>query len=152
MDTSTIQVDRLAHNELILLGRNQSFETIKVTTKELEFFSLSSRLKKERNIRKATNDLLITLGLVNYNNGALLFSDLNPLDFVRIQLIAYVDNNVIQIKDIEELHNISIIEQYDKCIDFYRKHINVREVIDGPYRKTIEEVPLVAYREAVANA
>lgn len=155
MDTSTIQVDRLAHNELILLGRNQSFETLKVTTNELEFKNLSSRLKKELNIRKATNDLLITLGLVNnnnYNNGALLFSDSNPLYSARIQLIAYTDKTVMQIKDREELHNISIIEQYDKCIDFYRKHINVGEVIDGPYRKTIEEVPLVAYREAVANA
>jgi len=155
MDTSTIQVDRLAHNELILLGRNQSFETLKVTTNELEFKNLSSKLKKELNIRKATNDLLITLGLVNnnnYNNGALLFSDSNPLYSSRIQLIAYTDKTVMQIKDREELHNISIIEQYDKCIDFYRKHINVGEVIDGPYRKTIEEVPLVAYREAIANA
>lgn len=155
MDTSTIQVDRLAHSELILLGRNQSFETITVTINELEFMNLSSKLKKELNIRKATNDLLITLGLVNnnkYNNGALLFADSNPLDSSRIQLIAYTDNTVMQIKDREELHNISIIKQYDKCIDFYRKHINVGEVIDGPYRKTIEEVPLVAYREAIANA
>ena len=37
-------------------------------------------------------------------------------------------------------------------MDFYRKHINVHEIIDGPYRKTVEEIPLVAYREACANA
>ena len=29
--------------------------------------------------------------------------------------------------------------------------INISEIIDGPYRKTVEEVPLVAYRESIAN-
>lgn len=154
MDTSTIQADRMAHNELILLGRNQSFETIKVTNQSLTFEDLSLRLKKALNIQKTTKDLLITLGLVDlngYNNVALLFSDDNPLDSSKVQLVAYKDNTVMHIKDRQELSETSIIKQYDQCIDFYRKHINVEEIIEGPYRKTVEEVPLVAYREAIAN-
>ena len=36
-------------------------------------------------------------------------------------------------------------------MSFYQKHINIGEIIEGPYRKTVEDVPLIAYREAVAN-
>lgn len=155
MDTSTVQVDRLAYGELILLGRNQSFETLKSEVEDLDFKVLSSRLKAVLNIRSATEDLLKTLGLLDsngYNNAALLLADNNPLIVAKIELVAYNDHTVRHIKDRQELSGVSIIEQFDKCIDFYHKHFSVAEIIEGAYRKTVEEIPLVAYREAIANA
>lgn len=62
-----------------------------------------------------------------------------------------MDHSVRNIKDRDTVQLISILKQYEKCIEFYRKHINVNEIIKGPYREIIEEVPFIAYREAVAN-
>lgn len=61
-------------------------------------------------------------------------------------------NSVANIKDRLFLNNISILEIFDKAIDFYHKHIITSEIINSAYRETIEQVPIVAYREAVANA
>lgn len=44
------------------------------------------------------------------------------------------------------------MEGYDRCIDFYYKHFNIAAHIESFYRETFEEMPLRAFREAVANA
>ena len=153
-DTSTVQVDRTAYEELILLGRNQSYESMYCTHEDLEFNMLAVRLKALLNIHAFSEDLLITLGLKTngkYNNAAALLSDSNPIESSAIHLVAYQGETVLEIKDRQQLKNRSILEQFDLCIDFYRKHINISEKISGAYRETVEEVPLVAYREAVAN-
>lgn len=95
------------------------------------------------NIHELSDDLLITLGLKvseKYNNVAGLVSDLNPIENSVIQLIAYSSDSVIEIKDRKTVENTSVIKQYEICMDFYRKHINMGEIIDGPYRKTVEEI------------
>jgi ATP-dependent DNA helicase RecG len=58
----------------------------------------------------------------------------------------------MNIADKLDLKNLSILEQFYRSMDFFQKHIQVSERINGPYRETIEEVPIVAYREAVSNA
>lgn len=155
MDTSSVSVDRLAYEELILLGRNLTFETLVSNEQDLFFKVLQEKMEKSLNISHFTEDLLITLRLKNktqYNNAAALISDTNPLESSGIQLIAYDGDNVLKIKDRQKIEKTSVLKQFDFCIDFYRKHINTSELINGPYRKTIEEVPIVAYREAIANA
>ncbi|MDP3057849.1 MAG: putative DNA binding domain-containing protein [bacterium] len=155
MDTSTVQVDRYSYEELILQGRNLSFEEVVSGHQILEFQLLSRMVKQVMKIHHFSEDLLITLGLMasgKYNNAAALLSDGNPIEQAGVQLVAYNGNSVLEIKDRQTLKGISILQQFDLCMDFYRKHINVREIIEGPYRKTMEEIPLVAYREAVANA
>lgn len=154
MDTSSVQVDRRGYQELILLGQNQSFETLSIHQDELTFDILSKELKEKLKISELNKDLLITLGLLvnsKYNNASALLSDKNPIKASTMQLVAYQDNTVKRIKDRQTLENMSILTQYKYCMDFYRKHINVSEIIEGPYRETIEEVPIVAYREAIAN-
>lgn len=154
MDTSSVQVDRRGYQELILLGQNQSFETLSIHQEELTFDILSKEFKEKLKVSELSKDLLITLGLLvngKYNNGAALLSDKNPIKASTMQLVAYQDNTVKRIRDRQTLENMSILTQYKHCIDFYRKHINVSELIEGPYRETIEEVPIVAYREAIAN-
>jgi len=154
MDTSSVQVDRRGYQELILLGQNQSFETLSIHQEELSFDILSKELKEKLKISELNKDLLITLGLLvnsKYNNAAALLSDNNPIKASTMQLVAYQDNTVKRIKDRQTLENMSVLTQYKYCMDFYRKHINVSEIIEGPYRETVEEVPIVAYREAIAN-
>jgi len=155
MDTSSVQVDRPAYEELILLGRNLSFEILPSDSQNLIFKDFERKMEQALGIRSFTNDLLITLGLKSnrqFNNAAALLSDMNPLKSSVVHLIAYEDENVLSIRDRQTIEKVSVIKQFEECMDFYKKHINVSEVIAGPYRKTIEEIPLVAYREAVANA
>ncbi|MGI6763893.1 MAG: RNA-binding domain-containing protein [Anaerovoracaceae bacterium] len=152
--TSTVQVDRYIFEELILQGRNSSFEELIADQQDLNFQILAEKFKSILGIRNFSDDLLTTLMLKKtsgFNNAAALLSDENPLESSEIQLIAYGADNVMEIKDRQVLKNRSILEQFDKCIDFFNKHINIGEIIDGPYRKTYEEIPLVAYREAVSN-
>lgn len=154
MNTATVQVDKYEYEELILQGRNLSYEVLPCEEQNLEFQLLESKLKNELRIRELSDDLLITLGLKSsekYNNAAALLSNENPIDSSCIQLIAYTDDSVLKIKDKHELKQVSVLKQFEVCMDFYRKHINVGEIISGAYRKTVEEVPLVAYREAIAN-
>jgi ATP-dependent DNA helicase RecG len=153
-DTATIQVDRDTYESLILEGRNQSFEDLKSKEQTLNFTYLEKALKEQVKIEVLTQDLLKTLGLIKngfYNNAASLLSDENPTENSVVQLIAFADGHVGRIKDRRTISNSSLIEQYEKCNMFYSKHINVGEIIEGPYRETIEEVPSLAFREAVTN-
>ena len=68
-----------------------------------------------------------------------------------IQLVAFSDKGVSRIKDRTSLKSRSLISQFDDCMLFYHKHINIGEIIESAYRRTIEDVPYIAYREAVAN-
>lgn len=154
MDTSSVPVNRRGYQELILLGKNQSFENLLSLTAELTFSDLNKELVKKLKISELSRDLLITLGLLvnnKYNNAAALLSDNNPVDTSTIQLVAYEDHTVKKIKDRQTLEKMSVLTQYIYCMDFYRKHINISEIIEDPFRETVEEVPLVAYREAIAN-
>jgi ATP-dependent DNA helicase RecG len=154
MDTATVPVDRYGHEELILQGRNSSFEELPAGSPDLNFQFLTKKLKQTIGIHQMTEDLLVTLGLKasgRYNNAAMLISDENPMKNAEINLIAYKQDSVLEIKDKQSLKGMSVLEQFEKCMDFYSKHVNISEVIDGPYRRTIAEIPLVAYREAVAN-
>ncbi|MEA3423045.1 MAG: putative DNA binding domain-containing protein [Bacillota bacterium] len=153
-DTSTVQTDTITHQNLLLAGRNLGYEDLPVPFETLSFSYFESLLKKEYQISSLSEDLLRTLGLLKnneYNNAAALVSDENPIDNAVVQLAAFSDKGVGRIKDRNTLASISILKQYDECMSFYKKHINVGEIIEGAYRKTVEDVPYIAYREAVAN-
>ena len=154
MDTSTVAVDRFAYEELILQGRNTSFEELASASQDMNFEYLGKAIKKGLGIQILTDDLLITLRLKSsgkYNNAAVILSDVDNQVNKLVNLIAYSNDNVVEIRDRQTLSGMSVLEQFDLCMDFYRKHINVGEVIKGAFRETVEAVPLVAYREAIAN-
>ena len=154
MDTSTVAVDRFAYEELILQGRNTSFEELASASQDMNFEYLGKAIKKGLGIQILTDDLLITLRLKSsgkYNNAAVILSDVDNQVNKLVNLIAYSNDNVVEIRDRQILSGMSVLEQFDLCMDFYRKHINVGEVIKGAFRETVEAVPLVAYREAIAN-
>lgn len=154
-DTSTVQVDRIGLTELILSGRNKGYDELEYLYDDLSFSTLQSRLKKAIGISELSEDLLKTLELKKNNqftNAAALFSDYNTIKTAIINMIAYKDSSVREIIDREILDEVSLVEQYESCMRFYQKHLSIGEKIKGPYRETVEEIPLVAYREAVTNA
>jgi len=153
-DTSTIQTDMITHQNLILAGRNLGYEDLESPTKNLTFNYLESLMKKHVQITSLSDDMMRTLGLIHdekFNIAAALLSNENPLENSVVQLVAFSDVGVSRIKDRMTLKNESVLKQFDECMSFYRKHINTGEIIESAYRKTIEDVPFIAYREAVAN-
>lgn len=153
-DTSTIQTDTITMQNLILAGRNLSFEDLKSEETKLTFDYFERIMKKEYKINSLSEDLLRTLGFKkndDYNIAAALISDENPIPNAIIDLVAFSSTGVGRIKDRLILENMSVLEQFEECISFYNKHINKGEIIETAYRQTVEDVPLLAYREAVAN-
>lgn len=153
-DTSTVQVDATMNQNLILAGRNLSFEDLVSAEQNLTFDYFNFLMKKHLQITTMSDDLLRTLGLIEgnkYNNAAMLLSDENHLKSSVVQLVAFSDTTVNRIKDKLTLDSCSLLQQFDECISFYKKHINIGEIIESAYRKTVEDVPIIAYREAVAN-
>lgn len=155
MDSSSAQVGRYDLNELILSGKNLSFETLPCANMDLEFTYFEKRIRESIGIGILTKDTMRTLELMTnekFNNAAALLSDENPIENSRMILLKYEPESMMDIRDRNIIVNTSLVKQFDEALDFYKKHINVSEIIDGAIRKTVEEVPLVAYREAVANA
>ncbi len=154
-DTSTIAAGKYEYENLILKGRNLSYDSLIFKGSDLQFQYLNKKMREKLDIGVISKDIIKTLGLMKgnqYTNAAALLADNNPITSASISLIRFDGNSVTNIKDKIVLRNISIIEQFDKCIDFHKKHINSSEIIEGAYRKLVEEIPLVAYREALANA
>lgn len=149
---TTREVDLYEYNELVLSGKNLTFDEMQIDETELDLSILNYRLRKVLGIGEIDNNVLASLGLFKngkFNIAAKLLSDNNNIS--KVTLLRYTDS-VESIKDRIDLENASILLQFDKCVDFYYKHVNKQEKIDGAYRKTIEEIPFVAYREAIANA
>jgi len=103
-----------------------SFEELKSSENDLTFSNLQKRLKKVKGVLNLSDDVLRTLELKkgdDYTNAGVLFSDDNMLDASNVNLIAYKDETVKQIIDREIVNGVSILEQYELCIQFYKKHI-----------------------------
>lgn len=153
-DTSTIQTDPLTHQNLILYGRNLGYEDLPSPVQTLSFSYLEDQMRKHFQITALTGDLMRTLGFIQnqeYNIAAALLSDENPQKSAVVQLVAFSDIGVGRIKDRATLASCSVLKQFEACIDFYKKHINTGEIIEAAYRVTVEDVPFIAYREAIAN-
>lgn len=155
MDTSTVQVDKWGYEDLVLKGRNLSFDSLNCSYENLSVDYLERKLREKLGIGKLSEDMLKSLELIKndkYTNAMALLSDKNPLVNSTLALIRFDGDSILNIKDRLILSKISIIEQFDRSMDFYIKHINTQEIINNAYRKTIEEIPRVAFREAIANA
>jgi len=152
-DTATVEVDKNELDRLIREGQNFSYEELEANEQELEFTYLERIFRQKKMIGGITPDILKSLELVRNNryiNAAVLLSDRNPLKNSTLALIKYA-RDLMNIEDRQILNCMSIIEQFDRSIEFYRKHISVNEYIKGAYKETVEEVPLVAYREALTK-
>lgn len=151
-DSSTLEVERVELNRLILEGQNLSFEDTPSSVQELTFKILEKELIKEVKINTINNDILRTLGLFTrdgkFNNAASLLADNNI--FKGVDIIRFGDN-IDEIMDRETYENISILSMLNKTVAVYKKYYQY-EKIEGTSRKKREKVPEKAFRESLANA
>ena len=151
-DTSTIKVERLEYNRLVLKGQNLSFEEAVSDKQDLSFGTLENELVEHLGISGLTDDVLKTLELVNqygeFNNAAALLADSN--NFSGLDCARFGDN-VNEIRKREQLFNVSVLEQLHRVIELFREHY-VYELVQGSRRETVELIPQEAFREAIANA
>lgn len=151
-DSSTIEVDRLELNRLILEGNHQSYEELISKKQNLTFEYLEKELINILSIKELNEDILKTLDLYTndfqYNNAAALLADKN--DYKGIDIIRF-GKDIDEIMDRNILENKSILMLLKESVEMYKKYYQY-EKIDGTSRITISRVPENAFREAIANA
>ena len=120
--------------------------------KESTFYILERNLKNKLEIKKLTNDISLILDLKNkegkYTHAGILLSDKNS--YRGIDIVRFCKNINILLER-EGFEGQSILAEYDKAIEMYRKYYQ-HEEIKGSKRKKVETIPEKAFREAVANA
>ena len=151
-DSATIEVDKIELKRLIMEGENISFDALISSKQDLIFNVLEDSLVKELGIKEFNKDILRTLQLYKdsdgYNNAANLLSDNN--NFSGVECIRF-GKNENEIMDREIYSNMSIIDQFNHCMDLFNKYYIV-EVVNGKQRDKMELIPEVAFRETIANA
>lgn len=151
-DTSTIEVDQLELKRLILLGSNQSYESLLTKNQDLKFISLEKYLKEKIKINKITEDILISLNLLEikkgYNIAAELLSDSNSFVGIDIAKFGENENKILMRKTLE---NSSILLQFSDAINIFNENYQL-EIIEGAIRQKVNLIPEEAFRESLANA
>lgn len=151
-DSSTIEVDSIGENRLVLEGMNLSFEELKSKKQDLKFDILSKLLKEKLELENFNIDTLKSLNLYSntngYNNAAALLSDNN--DFSGLDIIVF-GKNINEIKKRYNLSNMSILNQYQEALNIYKEEYIIEKIGNG-YRSKYELIPFNAYREVIANS
>ena len=151
-DTSTIAVDRVEFQRLILEGMNKNYEELPAINQELHFTYLEQRLIEKLNIKSLNMDILKTLELYTdkngFNHAAVLLSDDNRSPGIDI---ARMGDTIDIFHERHILKDISILEQYDQALELIHKQYRYEQVVGGR-RERVETIPLKAIREALANA
>ena len=152
-DTSTIEVDTIELNRLILQGSNLDYEAIEIENEKLEFKFLEKKMKEVVGIKELNLDILKTLNLYEnkkFNIAAELFSDSNNRKFSGIDIVV-LGENINKILFRENIERKSILEQYYEAISTFERYYEYEEIV-GAERIKKEKVSKEAFREAVANA
>ena len=151
-DSSTVVVDRLELSRLILEGQNLSYEELPAADQQLTFTILHKKLADVIHLESFSLDTLKTLELYNdtagYNKAGELLADRNSFSGVDI---ARFGDSINIIYDRETLEHVSVLDEFDQTLAFYRKYYQYDE-IKGSIRETISLIPEEAFREAIANA
>jgi ATP-dependent DNA helicase RecG len=153
-NTSTVEVDRLELNRLIIEGMNLNYESMKSARQNLEFTVLETALINELGIEKINLDILKTLNLYDkdgfYNIAGNILADHNDNENLGIDIIKF-GKNINQILYRKTLNKTSILEQYYKSIEIFETNYQFEE-IEGYNRVKKELIPKEAFRKSIANA
>jgi len=151
-DTSTVEIDRIELNRLILEGTNRSFEEMPAYNNDLNFDYLEQKLVKKVGIQALSEDIKKTLDFYckegKYNRIAEMLSDNNSypgIDMVRF------GESIDEFLDREIYEKMSVVQQFDKAIQLFRKYYTYEKIVESERVKK-EEIPEKAFREALANA
>ena len=112
--TSSIEMDNLELQSLILESSNKSYDSLKSNQKEFTFDHLEKVLKKELNINELNLDILKTLELYSneydyYSIAGELFSDSNDMAGIDIARFGEEINTILERKN---LSGQSILKQF----------------------------------------
>ena len=152
-DTSTIEVDTVELNRLILQGSNLDYEAIEIENEKLEFKFLEKKMKEVVGIKELNLDILKTLNLYEnkkFNIAAELFADNNNRKFSGIDIVV-LGENINKLLFRENIERKSILEQYFEAISVFERYYEYEEIV-GAERIKKEKVSKEAFRESVANA
>lgn len=151
-DSSTVEVERLEYNRLVLEGRNMSFEESVSEKQDLSFHKLEEEFKEIMKITELNTDILKTLDLYSdkngFNNAAALLADKNM--FKGIDIIRFGDS-IDEIMERKTIEGVSILTQLNECIQMFQSYYQYEKIQDTQ-RKKIDKIPEKAFREAIANA
>lgn len=150
-DSSTVEVERLEYNRLVLEGRNMSFEESISIKQDLSFYKLEQEFKEIMKITELNTDILKTLDLYSdkngFNNAAALLADKNT--FKGIDIIRF-GNNIDEIMERKTIEGVSILTQLNESIQMFQSYYQYEKIQDTQ-RKKIDKIPEKAFREAIAN-
>lgn len=153
-NTSTLEVDRLELNRLVIEGINIDYEEKKSSNQNINFETLELKLKKIVGIDSLSLDILKTLNLYDkdgyYNIAGELLADENDIEYSGVDIVRF-GKDINQILYRETLSNKSVLSQYDKTIEIFERYYQYEE-IEGYDRIKKELIPREAFREALANA
>lgn len=151
-DSATIPVDRVAFRRLCIEGANTTFDALSSQEQNLEFSILERCCQEEMGISALSEDLLITLDLYDrkdgFTNAGALLADVNQFTGIDIARFGETENIILNRYQYE---HESILKQHQEALKIFEQYYEYEE-IQGFYRKRIERIPKVAFREAVANA
>ncbi|QWT17554.1 putative DNA binding domain-containing protein [Collinsella sp. zg1085] len=150
-DTSTVAIDRLELNRLIILSENLSFDALPAPDTNLSFHVLETALKQQLGVNTFDEDILKTLGLLQrnqFNRAAALLADEN--NYPGIDIVVF-GASINEIRDRITSEGSSLLTQLQVAMDSYERHLSI-ERIEGVVRTRVDLIPREAYREAVANA
>lgn len=151
-DSSSIEVDRIELNRLILEGMNLNYEDLQAQNQDLTFHVLASYFQKQLGIKDFNKDTLITLGLYDYHKGfnkcAELFADKNNCKGIDIMRFGESEDVVLDRRTFEHASLLSLFEKTEEVFSLYYS----QEIIDGMTRERKYLIPQKAFREALAKA
>lgn len=151
-DTSTVEVDDIELNRLILIGKHLNYEDVQSDEQNLIFTYFEKRLQKALGIERLSKDILKTLKLYSdidgYNRAALLVSDKNSFRGIDVARFGKTINIIL---DRETFEEGSIVYEFDQTIDMFEKYYSFEEIV-GAERIKKYTIPKEAFREALANA
>lgn len=136
--------------QLIMRSNNISFETAISTNQTLTFKYIKPAFD-EINIEINDKNIQKNLGLIsnnNFTNLALLLSDQNPFTF---KVAVYPNEEKENFLDRKE-YSGSILEIYDKVLDYLKLNSATYGFIESTIRKDVEEFPEFVLREIVLNS
>lgn len=149
-DSSTVEVDRVELNRLVLEGENLSFEELNSPEKNLEFKTLSAALREKLGISDTSTDVLKTLGLIGasgFNRAAAILADKNSYPGIDVIKFGASINEILDRTTVEQ---VSVLKQLDTAMEIFDRYLRL-EKIEGATRTTNNLVPREAFREAIAN-
>jgi ATP-dependent DNA helicase RecG len=153
-DTSTVPLDGNNLTRLILNSKNLTYDQLKVSQSNLSFNYLKEKLSSVLNVTDMNQAILTTLGLFidkTYNNGALLLSDNGSVSQSYVDIARFkLDTNAFL--DRKRFENQSLLKHFDQSMTYFQTQYPSYQTIEGIQRTTKEQVPLVAFREALSNA